>query len=167
MLKEQVECWKSDKENLFDNGDVMKIMIFVNQMHRKKMEQLLEGSGLYRAQHRMLMTLSDHEFRSQAEVAKLLEISTATVAVSLKKLERDGYIQKTVKEEDSRANFVQLTERGRKIVEESREIFQYMDEQVVKGFSEEDITELRKYLKRIYINLSEMDGTSETKKKGK
>ena len=126
--------WDVSEEEFLTYASPMKIMIFVNQIHRRKLERLVDKTGLHRAQHRMLMTLSDHEFDSQTELAAALEISTATVAVSLKKLERDGYIQKTVKAEDSRANFVQAT----------------------KGFTEEELVFFRTYLKRMYDNLSEI-----------
>lgn len=148
--------WDVSEEEFLTYASPMKIMIFVNQIHRRKLERLVDKTGLHRAQHRMLMTLSDHEFDSQTELAAALEISTATVAVSLKKLERDGYIQKTVKAEDSRANFVQLTQKGRQVVEDSREIFEYIDKQATKGFTEEELVFFRTYLKRMYDNLSEI-----------
>ena len=149
--------WGVSDEEFLANASPMKIMIFVNQMHRRKIEKLVDKTGLHRAQHRMLMTLSDREFDSQAELAAMLEISTATVAVSLKKLERDGYIRKTAKAEDSRANFVQLTEKGKQVVEDSREIFEYIDEQAIKDFTDEELVFLRTYLKRMYDNLAEIN----------
>lgn len=149
--------WNINDEHFLNNVNPMKIIIFVSQMHRKKIEKLVDGTGLHRAQHRMLMTLSESDFSSQAELAKELEVSTATVAVSLKKLERDNYIKKQVKEEDSRVNFVKLTDKGKEVVEVSREIFDYIDKQVIKGFSEEELVLLRKCLRRIYDNLSEIN----------
>lgn len=148
--------WDTSEEKFLANASPMKIMILVSQMHRRKIEKLVDKTGLHRAQHRMLMTLSDREFDSQAELAAMLEISTATVAVSLKKLERDGYIRKTAKVEDSRANFVQLTEKGKQVVEDSREIFEYIDEQAIKNFTDEELVFLRTYLKRMYDNLAEI-----------
>lgn len=149
--------WDVPEEEFLANASPTKIMIFASQMHRRKIEKLVGKTGIHRAQHRMLMTLSDREFDSQAELAAMLEISTATVAVSLKKLERDGYIRKTAKAEDSRANFVQLTEKGKQVVEDSREIFEYIDEQAIKDFTDEELVFLRTYLKRIYDNLSEIN----------
>lgn len=158
MGERQKRCrWNINDEEFLKNINPLKIIIFVGQMHRKKIEKLVDGTGLHRAQHRMLMTLSENEFSSQAELAKELEVSTATVAVSLKKLERDGYIQKKAKEDDSRVNFVKLTDKGKEVVEGSREIFEYIDKQVIKGFSEEDLVFLRKCLWRMYENLSEIN----------
>lgn len=152
-----IGCWEMSEKDFLNTANPMMIMIFINQMHRKKLERLLEGTGLHRAQHRLLMTLSEGEFESQAELAAVLEISTATVAVSLKKLERDGYIQKTTKKDDSRAKFVSLTEKGEDVVARSREIFAYMDQSVIRGFSEEELVILRKFLKQMYDNVKEIE----------
>ena len=151
-----IGCWEMSEKDFLNTANPMMI-IFINQMHRKKLERLLEGTGLHRAQHRLLMTLSEGEFESQAELAAVLEISTATVAVSLKKLERDGYIQKTTKKDDSRAKFVSLTDKGEDVVARSREIFAYMDQSVIRGFSEEELVTLRKFLKQMYDNVKEIE----------
>ena len=147
--------WDVSEKEFLTQANPMKILIFVSQLHHRMLEKLVGATGLHRAQHRMLMTLADHEFESQSALANMLEISTATVAVSLKKLERDGYIQKKVKEGDSRANFIQLTERGKKVVESSREIFESMDKKAVRGFTDEELVLLRTFLGRMYENLSE------------
>lgn len=149
--------WEMEEADFFREANPVKIMIFVNQMHRRKMEKFLDGTGIHRAQHRLLMTLSENEFESQSELARTLQISTATVAVSLKKLERDGYIQKRAKEEDSRANFVKLTEKGEEVVKESKKRIEDLDKQMMKGFSEEELVTLRKFLRHIYDNLSEIN----------
>ena len=145
--------WEMSDEEYLHYANPMKAMISVNRLHRAKVEKAFEGTGLHRAQHRTLMVLSRNEYESQVELAKALEVSTATLAVSLKKLERDGYIQKTAKAEDSRAKFVTLTEKGKEVVEMSRTIFGKIDDQAVQGFSEEDLILFRKYLKRVYENL--------------
>lgn len=156
-MDKPVKCrkWDVSEKEFLTQANPMKILIFVSQLHRRMLEKLVGATGLHRAQHRMLMTLADHEFESQSALANMLEISTATVAVSLKKLERDGYIQKKVKEGDSRANFIQLTEQGKKVVESSREIFESIDKKAVRGFTDEELVVLRTFLSRMYENLSE------------
>lgn len=150
-------CWDMDEADFFKKENPVKIMIFVNQMHRRKMEKFLNGTGIHRAQHRLLMTLSENEFESQSELAHALGISTATVTVSLKKMERDGYIQKSVKEKDSRANFVKLTPKGEEVVKKSRKRIEDLEKQMLEGFSEEELVTLRRFLRRIYDNLSEIN----------
>lgn len=154
--EEKCHC-DMDETDFLKTENPMKIMVFINQMYRKKIEKLVADTGIHRAQHRMLMMLSEAEYDSQAELARALEISTATVTVSLKKLERDGYIQKKAKEEDSRVNFVSLTAKGEEIVKKSKEIFGYLDNQLIKGFADEELITLRRYLSRMYNNLSEIE----------
>lgn len=157
MAKFRPGCrWNMEDEKFVKTGNPLKMMVFVSHLHKKKMEKLLTGTGLHRAQHRLLMTLSEYNFKSQAELAEGLGVSTATVAVSLKKLERDGYIKKQVMKDDSRVNFIILTSKGESVVEESRRFFEYMDDESTKGFTEEELAHMRAYLKRIYDNLNNL-----------
>ena len=68
----------------------------VHRWHRKAMEQKLNRTGIHRAQHQILMYLSDHPQSSQKQIAEDFQISQPAVGVSLKKLEKGGgtqYIQ--------------------------------------------------------------------------
>ena len=147
--------------------DITHRMIITNQMHRRMMECNLEGTGIHRAQHRLLMTLAKHSFASQVELARFLEVSAATIAVSLKALKKAGYIVQKSREEDSRRNFVELTEKGRHLVEESCEYFDTVDQQMYQGFTEDEKRNLCEYLDRIYSNMERlknaaMEGQNET-----
>lgn len=132
----------------------VKLMVLVNQLHRKRLERMVEETGLHRAQHRLLMTLSHEKFSSQAELAKFLEVSTATVAVTLKKMEREGVIHKTCGKDDSRVNFVELTDKGREVVVQSYKIFEELDDIALQTFSEEEKDTLMRLLTKLYDNLS-------------
>lgn len=148
---------RMDTEEVIQESNPVKLIMFIIQIHRRKMEKLLEGTGLHRAQHRMLMTLSDRPVRSQVELANVMEVSAATVAVSLKKLEKGGYIQKSQKEQDSRVRFVELTQKGHEVVEESKKIFQQMDETLLEGFDSEQLTMLHDLLGQMYRNAKNME----------
>lgn len=147
--------------------DITHQMVVTNQMHRRMLEYSLEGTGIHRAQHRLLMTLAKNSFASQVELARYLEVSAATIAVSLKALKKAGYITQRIREEDNRRNFVELTDKGRVLVEESCEFFDTVDQQMYQGFSQEEKRELCDYLSRIYRNLERlkkeaMEGQNET-----
>ena len=82
--------WRDLTENWMD----------VNHLHRTILERKLNQNGLYRSQHQLLMYISDHPNQSQKEIARLNRISPATAAVTLKKLEKGGYITRIVDQED-------------------------------------------------------------------
>lgn len=157
---------KEDNDNLLPR-DITHQMVVTNQMHRRVLECNLEGIGIHRAQHRLLMTLAKHSFSSQVELARYLEVSAASIAVALKALKRAGLITQKIREEDNRRNFVELTEKGRVMVEESCEFFDALDQQMYQGFSEEEKQKLCDYLDRVYKNLERlknaaMEGKNET-----
>ena len=68
---------RMDAETVIREANPVKLIMFINQIHRRKIEKLLDGTGLHRAQHRMLMTLSDCPVTSQVELANILEVSAA------------------------------------------------------------------------------------------
>ena len=131
-------------------------MLAINHLHRRTLERNLKETGIHRAQHRLLMNLAANPTSSQMELAKRLEVSPAAVAVSLKSLAKQGLINKTAKQEDARFNSVELTERGRKIVEESREFFNEIERKMYRGFSGEEMTDFCGYLDRIYDNIAQI-----------
>lgn len=120
---------------------------------RKLIERELSATNVYRAQHQILMMLSKDNGISQTEIAKEQECSTATVAVSLKKLEQGGYIKRVVNQEDNRFNQVAITEKGNAVVKQSMDIFYKCDELMFEGFNEPELEQLEKYLDRIHENL--------------
>ena len=91
--------------------------------HRRLMQYYLDETGVYQAQHRLLMEIARNPRASQKDLARSMDISAATVAVSLKKLEKGGYIKREVDEKDNRLNKITITEKGNKVVKRSKEIF--------------------------------------------
>lgn len=128
-------------------------IVDVAHKHRCVMERLFNSTGVFQGQHKMLMCISDNDFYSQKEIAGHMKISTATVAVSLKKLEKGGYINKLVDENDNRLNKIILTKKGKDIVENSREMFAKVNKEMFKDFSDEEKENLKSYLDRIEANL--------------
>lgn len=90
---------------------------------------------------------------SQRDVARTMRISPATVAVSLKTLERDGYVKRTADERDQRRNRVELTDKGRRAVEKCGESFRAVDDRMLAGFSPEEKIQLTGFFTRMIDNL--------------
>ena len=108
----------------------------------------------------MLMYLSKCKTTpSQKDLAKCFEISPAAVAVSLKKLESEGYIkrEKCSERSDSRYNEIKITDLGRKVVSESCKYFRHVDSQAFKGFSDEELEIFAGLLERVQENLKNIE----------
>ena len=81
---------------------------------------------------------------SQKKLAELLHVSPATVANSLKSLERGGYVRKEPDPSDARCNRVYITDKGLQAVQTCVTVFDTVDQQVLRGFSPAEL-ELLKY----------------------
>lgn len=141
----------SDKDELLHN--IVHNFIHVNHKHKKIMVKFLDSTGVYESQHRLLMHISRHSDYSQKQLADDMKISTPTVAVSLKKLENGGYIERMIKTEDNRYNKINITPKGQKVIKKSMKIFQYADSAMFEGFSDNELETLCEYISRISANL--------------
>lgn len=124
--------------------------------HRRILEKKFNNTGVYRRQHQFLMTLYFHPKLSQRELADCYHLSAATVAVSLKKLERGGYVERLVDAKDNRFHELSLTEKGRAVAEKSQEIFSQVAQGMFEGFSEEELACFQDYIQRIAENTKQM-----------
>ena len=138
--------------------------IYGNRLHRTVLERQLNKTGVYRSQHQILMFIAKNPNSSQKDIANTFHVSTATIAVSLKKLEKGGYIKRIVDQEDNRFNKICITEKGSQIVESSMKFFRYVEEQMFSGFSKEEMDCLEGLFKRMNMNLQNL--MTETEKEG-
>ena len=72
---------------------------------------------------------------TQKEVAQHFEISSAAVAVMLKKLEASGYIQRVSQKDDMRFNRIAVTEKGKSVINATKKLVDEVDFQMFENFS--------------------------------
>lgn len=156
-MKEGVQIYMSDKNTLLHN--IVYNFIHVNHKHKKIMVKLLDSTGVYESQHRLLMHISRHNDYSQKQLADDMKISTPSVAVTLKKLENGGYIERLTDTDDNRYNKINITSKGQEVVEKSMKIFQYSDSAMFTGFDDSELETLSNYLHRISSNLDAVNDT--------
>lgn len=124
----------------------------VDRCFKRSLDKRVESTGVYRSQHRLLMMLGKFPDCSQTELAEKMEVSPAAIAVSLKKLEKAGFVSRQCHENDNRVNYVKITEKGRRIIEVSIRYFDEMEESLFVGFSMEEMEQLEEYLHRMIAN---------------
>ncbi len=136
---------------------VIKQFVRADRLHRQAVEATVTAqTGLHRSQHVLLMRLSRGEIPSQAQLAKELSVSPAAIAVSLKKLETDGYITKDADTDDCRCNRIALTEKGQSAINQTWKLFACIDNAMVQGFDDAELDALMNALSRIEQNLHSM-----------
>ncbi len=128
-------------------------LISTSLIHRYHITKAAQKAGLYYGQPMILEYIKEHNFCTQKELADSLHISPASVATSIKRLEKSGFVNRSTDKEDVRKNRLSLTDDGINILKEFRSICDETDKEMFKGFSEEECQLLCKYLQRLYNNL--------------
>ncbi len=134
-----------------------------DHMHKQLIDSCVRDIGVQHTQHRILMHISRNgTLPSQKKLAEHLKITPAAVTLSLKKLERDGFIYRTLGQ-DNRFNELKLTEKGRSLAERTRDAFSSIDKHLFDGFTEEELDVYISFLEKIKGN---MENLKEQKKEG-
>ena len=119
-------------------------------------------TGIHRSQHMILMYLYRcKDKQSQKDIAAQFEISAAAVAVSLKKLEVGGYIKRTCCDNDNRFNEIEITKKGKEIVDYSHCLFEQIDDETFSGMSDDEKQTLVLLLDKVLLNLKRMNEKEE------
>ena len=128
--------------------------IRTDKLHKSLVEMKMSDLNIHRSQHMMLRCINSFEEPpTQKQISEKLDISAATVAVTLKKLEASGYITKVTCDGDSRCNKVSVTKKGIDILLKGKEIISKIDEDTIRGLSDEELAIFSGCLLKIQDNL--------------
>jgi DNA-binding MarR family transcriptional regulator len=134
--------------------DILRLFIQADRLHRNLAEIRMARLNIHRSQHMMLLCISSFsEPPTQKEISKKLDITAATAAVTLKKLEEHGYITKVTSEGDGRCNKVSITEKGKNILSEGKKIVNEIDKATIEGLSHKELELFSECLIKIQNNL--------------
>ena len=129
------------------------MMIITDRMHRHLIDFQAAKIGIHRTQHRILMHIArNNKLGSQKAIAEHIGVSSAAITGALQKLEQDGYIERN-HGEDGRFNEVAITEKGKKIVEETRQLFSTADISLFDGFTDKELDIYIENLTKIQENI--------------
>ena len=129
------------------------MMIKTHRMHRALIDCRVGALGIHRTQHRILMHLACHSsLPSQKELAEHLDITPAAVTGTLKKMESDGFVERTLGQ-DNRYNELRITEKGRALVNDSCKIFSEVDSLMFDGFTDEELDSYISCLEKLQANM--------------
>ena len=141
----------------FKDGSPERLFHMLRRKHSTAVDSLLHQRGLGNIGQPLILTIlsqqKDGTIKSQKELSRILRVSPATVTVSLKSMERDGYVKKLVREEDLRCKPISITEKGRQAVQLIDEVFETLDHGMYRGFDQGDLEAVSGYYRRMIDNL--------------
>ncbi len=90
---------------------------------------------------------------SQADLMRRLNVTAATVAVSISRLEKLGYVRRERNERNQRANVLMLTEMGRAEARKLEAALREVQNVALDGFTEDELQSIEAYCGRMTKNL--------------
>ena len=124
-------------------------------LRRIKVRGLMADSGLHPGQPPLLQFIWDHPGCTQKEAADDLDVTPASTAASLKRLEKAGYVARQPDEKDARRNRLFITDEGKQRMEENRRQFGALDKAMFAGMTEEEVEHFRVTCQRMFDNLAD------------
>lgn len=129
------------------------MMIKTDHMHKALIDSRVRKLGIHRTQHRILMHLAGFEkLPSQKELAEHLDVTPAAVTCALKKIEKDGYVERSLGH-DNRYNELSITEKGRALVAKTKQLFSEADVSMFDGFTDAELDIYISCLEKLQVNI--------------
>ena len=129
----------------------------VNQGIRRFIDALPKPEHISGAAGWILACLADHEQEEmyQRDLEKQLGICRSAISKSVAVLEKEGLLERTRVLSDDRLKKLVLTAQGRQITQQIRSDTQVLEQRLTKGFSPDELEQLRQFLQRMQQNLSD------------
>ena len=127
----------------------------------KEPEQLKqwEEIGLYRGQSGVLRILWEEEGVTHSELADRLHVRPATISNMVRRMEKAGFVKRQPDQEDRRVSRVYLTDAGRAIQDQVKQVWHELETATLAGFSMEERVQLRRFHLQIRDNILAMRDT--------
>ncbi len=123
--------------------------------HRRR--EKLKSIGLHHAQGLLLARLWQNDGMAQNILAESLKITPATATNTLKRMERDGWIERRRDAADQRVVRVYLTLKARQLQNEILTSFVELDQEMASALSAEEQKTLKSSLFKVYLYLAAED----------
>ena len=133
--------------------DILGRLNKLNLLHRIYIQRAAAQNHICFGQIPLLEYAMDHEACTQKDIADFLQVSPPTIAAAVKRLEKNGMVQRVTDQKDLRCNRLTVTEKGKDYVSSCRRAFDGVDALAFRGFREEECLALYDYLQRLTANL--------------
>ncbi len=125
----------------------------VSRLFDGRVRRETERAGFPQGYRRIVFHLSHNDKLTQNELTKLTHMKAPSISVQLQKMEQEKLITRTADENDLRKSYISLTEKGRECEKFFISKCKETEKVMFDGFSEDELRNLKEYLKKITENL--------------
>ncbi len=140
---------------LFKSDSLYSVFFQVIRLHYHRSHILLDKIGVYPGQPPMLFALNQKDGQSQTQLSEMLNIKPATITVMLNRMEKEKLVERRRDPGDQRISRVYLTEKGKKLFCEVKNVVNNIEEECFKELTENERILLKRLLMQVRDNLHE------------
>jgi deazaflavin-dependent oxidoreductase (nitroreductase family) len=138
----------------FEHADAINHAIrLLSLRHRARAAALLAPLDLHPGQEVLLLELARSGPMIQAQLSEALGCEPPSVTLMTRKLEASGRIRRRPAPSDKRASIVELTDSGKALAEQVKQLWCVLAEETVSGMPAEAVAELPGMLKTLTANV--------------
>lgn len=130
----------------------------LSRLLRQAFNEAVSSQGLFSGQQDIVLVLAENEGITLSELTKLLDVSSATASVSIKRMEKAGFIVKKADKKDARITRLYPTEKAKQAPENIKNQMKSIEETLKKGMTQQQAEELSRLLELAIKNVSERGG---------
>ncbi|MBP2172609.1 MarR family winged helix-turn-helix transcriptional regulator [Methanococcus voltae] len=136
-----------------ENNSINHLLYSIKTELCKKCNQSFKELGVTGSQFNVLEVLWYKDGITQSEIQRYLGIKASSVSNLIDHLEKKELIERVFDENDSRVKLIYLTKKGLELKEKGFEKCNAQTKMILSGFSDEEESKLKDYLKRLISNL--------------
>lgn len=133
-----------------------KIIYQLNDIYKFMSPKFERCTGMSQSRMDLLHVLFEVDEINQSALRKEVSVDHAAITRHLKQLEEKGMVARRKNPEDNRVTFVRLTKQGRDQIDSFKNEKQQFIDQVLKDFTEEEISDLSDKLARVQQNVTDI-----------
>lgn len=114
-----------------------------------------QNTGITRIQWIALYYIEKNKIISQRELSNLMNVKDSSAGRLIDRLERDSLIKRNRNELDRRTIYIQLTQKGSKLISELKSFGEKFNTDLIRGIEENDLIIYEKVLNQMLSNVSE------------
>ena len=134
-------------------GTAAELIKAIGDLYVLKIKKETEALGVKNAYRPLLAALKECDGGDQLSLAGRTNIKAPTVSITLRKMEKDGIVDRVVDENDLRRTRVFLTEKGTKLASDTEKCIEDIDASFTAGMTKEQKTFFISSLEKIRASL--------------
>lgn len=127
--------------------------VHLSKLIRKSFNEALAEQGLFSGQQDILFAITQNEGITLSDLAGALGVASATASVSVKRMEKAGFIKKKADKNDARIIRLYPTEKAKKAPDKIKEHMDALEDTINEGMTPEQIEQLSALLDLAINNL--------------